>query len=551
MDEISIFLGGQAGEGVKRGANIIGKVLNRYGYNVFIMDDYISTIRGGQDYSEVRASVREINSQSGKADIVISFHDDIYERYRDKAKENAIVVLDGEQKFGIPFDKIISQEGALPLMKPSIALGAVSFLLGIPFELVEEVLKKEFKDKADKNIRLAERGFQIAKEKRFPCFDFEKGVKPPLPILSGNELTALGAVRAGMKVYTAYPITPASPVLHFLAKEAKRLGIAALHTEDEISAAVMAIGAAYAGAPAMCGTSGPGIDLMGEAISLAGGTEIPLVILDAQRAGPTTGVPTYTEQSDLKLVLNVGHGEFPRIVLAPGTIDESFEVAVRAMQYAWWYQTPVFILTDKQLAESSKTVNIPFKEKYILPVKYYEGEEGKFKRYKVTSDGISPIAFPGMSGIVNHTNSTEHTEEGYSSSLPENVVKMKNKRLKKAQTIQDDFIREHTINVFGDQTAKNLIISFGSPTGAILEAMEGLPVKFLQVISLEPFPALKIKNVLHGVERVISVENNSTGQFAELFECKMQRKADRKILRYDGRPFDPFELKEKLREALL
>jgi 2-oxoglutarate ferredoxin oxidoreductase subunit alpha len=551
MDEVSIFLGGQAGEGVKRGANVIGKVLNLFGHYIFIMDDYISTIRGGQDYSEIRTSVREIYSQSGKMDIVISFHRDIYDRYKDKAKENSLIILDGENAFNIPFEKIIKEQGALPVMKPSIALGILSFVLGIPLELVKQVLDREFKEKSEKNIMLAEIGFSEAKNKNFPQLNIERGTKPPLPIVSGNELTALGAARAGMKVYTAYPITPASTVLHFLAKEAKRLGIAALHTEDEISAAVMAIGAAYAGAPAMCGTSGPGIDLMGEAISLAGGTEVPLVILDAQRAGPTTGVPTYTEQGDLNLVLNVGHGEFPRIVLAPGTIDESFEVAARAIQYAWWYQTPVFVLTDKHIAESSKTADVPFKEDYKLPIKYFEGEEGEFKRYKVTEDGISPIAFPGMKGIVNHTNSTEHTEEGYSSSLPENVIKMKNKRLKKIETIENDFIKEHTINVFGKQDSKNLIISFGSPTGAILEAINNLPVKFLQVISLEPFPKIKVKNVLHDVENVISVEQNSTAQFANLFECKMQHKVNHKILRYDGRPFDPFKLRRQIEEVLL
>ncbi len=551
MDEVSIFLGGQAGEGVKRGASVIGKTFNRFGYHIFIMDDYISTIRGGQDYSEVRVSKKEIYSQSGRFDVVISFHKDIYQRYKDKVKDDALIVLDGEDGFNIPFDKIIREQSALPVMKPSVALGVISFVLGIPFELVEKTLEKEFKEKSEKNIRLAQIGFNLAKEKSFPQFPLKRGMKGALPLVSGNELTALGAVRAGMKVYTAYPITPASTVLHFLAKEAKRLGIAALHTEDEISAVVMAIGAAYAGVPAMCGTSGPGIDLMGEAISLAGGTEIPLVILDAQRAGPTTGVPTYTEQSDLNLVLNVGHGEFPRIVLAPGTIDESFDVAARAVQYAWWYQTPVFILTDKQLAESSKTADVPFKEEYKLPMKYYEGEEGKFSRYKITDDGISPIAFPGMELVVNHTNSTEHTEEGYSSSLPDNVIKMKDKRLKKMETIENDFMREHTINVFGNQDAKNLIISFGSPTGAILEVIRDLPVKFLQIISIEPFPKIKVKNVLHNVENVISVEQDSTAQFANLFECKMHRRVNHKILRYDGRPFDPFKLEEWIKEVLI
>ncbi len=550
MDELSVFLGGRAGEGVKRGALVIGKLFNRYGYHVFIMDDYVSTIRGGQDYSEIRISKKEVFSQRGISDIFFSFHEDIFERYSSKTKRDTVAVLDGKDGTNVPFDEIIKEKNASPVMKPSVVLGVLSYVCEIPFEFVVKTLESEFKEKADKNIELAKAGFEYAKENNFPKLRMERWTKPQFPVISGNELTALGAVRAGMKVYTAYPITPASTLLHFLAKESKRLHIAAIHTEDEISAAVMAIGAAYAGAPAMCGTSGPGIDLMGEAISLAGGTEIPLVIVDAQRAGPTTGVPTYTEQGDLNLVLNVGHGEFPRIVLAPGTIDESFDVAARAMQYAWWYQTPVFVLTDKHIAESTKTVNIQFGKKYPLPVKYFEGS-GVYKRYQVTEDGISPIAFPSMKGIVNHTNSTEHTEEGYSSSLPENVVKMKEKRLKKAETIRNDFLAEHTINVFGNVDAKNTVITFGSPTGTLLEAIEGLPVKLLQVIALEPFPVEKVKNIFDHSEKIISVEQNSTGQFAELVKCKTGRAPDEKILRYDGRPFDPFELKERLKEALL
>lgn len=549
MGEITIFLGGQAGEGIKRGALTIGKLLNLYGYHVFIMDDYVSTIRGGQDYSEVHASQQEVFSQSGSEDIIFSFHQDVYERYKDKLKENGIVVLDEEDGLNVPFNKILKEHKGIPVMKPSIVLGVISYITDIPFSLVEKVLKSEFKEKGQKNIELAQYGFNFAEEKNFPKISLSSGVKPPYPIVSGNELIALGAVHSGMKIYTAYPITPASSVLHFLAKESKRLHIAAVHTEDEISAIMMAIGAAYAGVPAMVGTSGPGIDLMSEAISLAGGTEIPVVILDSQRAGPTTGVPTYTEQSDLNEVLHTGHGEFPRIVLAPGSIDECFELTVKAFQYAWWYQTPVFILSDKHISESSKTVNIPFDKQFKLSAKYFQGD-GEYKRYLDTDDGISPFAIPGIKGVVNHTNSTEHTEEGYSSGLPHNVVKMKNKRIKKQNTINRDFLSEHTINMYGNAGAKNLIVSFGSPKGAILEAIQDLPVKCMQIIVADPFPWEKVKNIFDTVTNIIDVEQNSTAQLARLVKEKTGIEIKNKILRYDGRPFDPFELREKIEEAL-
>ena len=299
----------------------------------------------------------------------------------------------------------------------------------------------------------------------------------------------------------------------------------------------------------MVGTSGPGIDLMGEAISLAGAVETPLVILDVQRVGPSTGAPTYTEQSDLNLALNVGHGEFPRIVLAIGDVEEAFEVTAKALQFAWWYQTPVIILSDKHVSESATTADIPFSNVYNLMVKTYDPEiDGTpYSRYKITPDGISPIAFPSTADVIVHTNSTEHTEEGYSSSAPRALVKMKEKRLQKMHTIEEDFKLLKFINIFSEGAIA--VVSFGSTKGAILEATKGLPIKFIQVISLEPFPTDEIIKELANVDKIITVEQNSFGQFTELFERKTQRKVTKKILKYDGRPFDVWALREAIMEA--
>jgi 2-oxoglutarate ferredoxin oxidoreductase subunit alpha len=549
VGEISIFLGGQAGEGIKRGALTIGKVFNRYGYRVFIMDDYGSIIRGGQDYSEIRVSSEEVLTSSGKFDFMFAFHKDVYERYKDKLKEGGIVILDGEEETNMPFQKFIMELSAEPFMKSSVVIGALSFMAGLPFDFVEETFEEEFKDKSIKNVELAKKGFEFALEHNFHKKSLPRGYQEPLPILYGNDAIGLGAVRAGMKVYTAYPITPTSTLLDFLAKNSRRFGISVVHAEDEIAAIMMAIGASYASAPSMVGSSGPGIDLMGEAISLAGGAEVPLVILDVQRAGPTTGMPTYTEQGDLNLVLNIGHGEFPRIVLVPGDIEEAFELTGKAFQYAWWYQIPVFILSDKHLSESAKTCEIPVDAKFNVPIKYFDCEGG-YKRYQITDDGISPIAFPGMKGIINHTNSTEHTEEGYSSALPDNVKRMKEKRLKKMDTIKEDFLTEDCVKIYGDPNSKNILISFGSTKGAILEAIEGLPVKFLQVQVLEPFPIKTVKNIFKSVTNIIDIEQNTTAQFGALLYAKTGVEVNHKILRYDGRPFEPLELRERIEEAL-
>ena len=543
--DISIFIGGQAGEGIKRGSMLIGKVFNRYGYHIFIMNDYGSIIKGGTDYSEVRISTEEIYTSYNKFDYMFAFHIDVFNMYKNRQKDNCFTLTSDDY----PFDEVIKSHKAEPFMKSSIVLGMLAYMFDLPKPFVEEVIEDDLKSHAPKNIELFEAGYAFAKENNFKVMPLQEGDKPSKPLLYGNDAIGLGAVRAGMKVYAAYPITPSSTLLEFLAKNAERFNIVALQMEDEIAAINLCIGSAYAGVPAMVGTSGPGIDLMGEAISLAGAVETPLVVLDVQRVGPSTGAPTYTEQSDLNLALNVGHGECPRIVLAIGDIEEAFEVTAKAFQFAWWYQTPVIILSDKHVSESAKTTDIPFSNVYNLMVKTYDPETdgSPYPRYKITPDGISPLAFPSVADVIVHTNSTEHTEEGYSSSAPQTLAKMKEKRLQKMRTIEEDFKLLKFINVFGE--GKTAVVSFGSTKGAILEAMRGLPVKFIQVVSLEPFPTDAIMEELVGVDKIITVEENSFGQFTELFERKTKRPITRKILKYDGRPFDVWTLREAFMEA--
>ncbi|MBP9044508.1 MAG: 2-oxoacid:acceptor oxidoreductase subunit alpha [Spirochaetes bacterium] len=544
--DISIFIGGQAGEGIKRGAKLIGKVFNRYGYHVFIMNDYGSIIKGGTDYSEVRISTEEIYTSYNKFDYMFAFHTDVFNMYKDRQKEGCFTLTSDDY----PFDEVIKSYKAEPFMKSSIVLGMLTYVFDILKPFVESVIEDDLKTHAPKNIELFRAGYDFAKENNFNVTPLDEGDKPPKPLLYGNDAIGLGAVRAGMKVYAAYPITPSSTLLEFLAKNAERLNIAAVQVEDEIAAINLCVGSAYAGVPAMVGTSGPGIDLMGEAISLAGAVETPLVILDVQRVGPSTGAPTYTEQSDLNLALNVGHGEFPRIVLAIGDLEEAFEVTAKAFQFAWWYQTPVIVLSDKHVSESACTSDIPFSNVYNLMVKTYDPEidGGPYLRYKVTPDGISPLAFPSATDVIVHTNSTEHTEEGYSSSTPRTLAKMKEKRLQKMRTIEEDFKLLKFVNVFGE--GPTAVVSFGSTKGTILEVIKGLPIKFIQVISLEPFPTDAIIKELANVDKIITVEENSFGQFAELLERKTQKKVTKKILKYDGRPFDVWALREAITEEI-
>ncbi|MGC8567389.1 MAG: 2-oxoacid:acceptor oxidoreductase subunit alpha [Caldisphaera sp.] len=552
MENFSIFIGGQAGEGLKRGALTIGKLFNRLGYYVFILDDYMSLIRGGQDYSEIRVSTNMVLSHQDIFDLMFAFHNDVYQIHKNKANKNCFCYLEKNEGGNIDFEGIIKENKAPSFMKPSIVLGLIAYIFQIPFNLIEEILLDEFSDKASLNIVLAKKGYEIGQTYNLTQIKITIREKISLPLIYGNEAIGIGSVKAGMKLYAAYPITPSSTLLSFLARNSEKFKIIVLQPEDEISAIMMAIGSSYVGMPSMVGTSGAGIDLMGEAISLAGGTEIPLVILDVQRPGPTTGVPTYTEQSDLNLILNVGHGEFPRIVIAPGDISEAFDLTIKAFKYAWWYQTPVFILSDKHLSESAHNINTELERKEKILIKNFIGES-IYKRYLFTNDGISPLAFPGLEGIVNHTNSTEHTEDGYSSSLPDDIVLMKRKRYQKKQTLQNDFELEQTIKIFGNKESKNIIVSFGSTKGAITEAIIDLPVKFIQILYLDPFPQKKlIETIGNGNQKnIIVIEQNTYGQLSSLFESKTHLYVSHKILKYDGRPFVPQKLRYEIEEVLI
>jgi len=552
MNDFSVFLGGQAGEGIKRGALTIGKLFNRLGYYVFILDDYMSLIRGGQDYSEIRISTSRVLSHKDTFDIVFAFHNDVYQANKEKInQENNMIFVDGDKTYDFSFESLIKEAKAPSFMKPSISLGILAYIHDISFEIIEEVLISEFHNNSPQNILLARKGYNLAYEKKIQKKPLQLREKINLPLMYGNDAIAIGAVKAGMKFYFAYPITPSSTLLSFLARNKHKFNISVIQPEDEIAAIMMAIGSSYAGIPSMVGTSGAGIDLMGEAISLAGGTEIPLVVVDVQRPGPTTGVPTYTEQSDLNLALYVGHGEFPRIVVAPGDIDEALEITIKAFKYAWWYQTPVIILSDKHLSESATNIraSLDFGSKEIISFKAFD-KGFNYKRYEITDDGVSPLAFPGFKNITNHTNSTEHTEDGYSSSQPNDVKIMKEKRLKKLFTIEKDFTSEQMFKLYGNPQEKNLIISVGSTKGAIIEAIKDLPAKFLQVISISPFPQ-QIKDLIEDSENIICIEQNTFGQLASIFESKMHKKVNHQILKYDGRPFNPNDLKENIKELLI
>jgi 2-oxoglutarate ferredoxin oxidoreductase subunit alpha len=369
-----------------------------------------------------------------------------------------------------------------------------------------------------------------------------------LPLVSGNEAIALGAVQAGLNMYIAYPMTPASAILHYLAEHENDLGVVTVHPESEIGVVLMALGAAYAGAKAMVGTSGGGFALMTEALSLSGQGEFPIVFVECQRPGPGTGVPTYTMQGDLSFVIHSGHGDFVKVVLAPGDAEEAFCLTGLAMNLAWKLQIPCFVLSDKHLSESIFSFDADLDKVKPEDPLLWDGQ-GEYKRYLDTQNGISPLAFPGNPAAMVKATSYEHDEYGITTEESEQITRMQQKRLRKKKTLQDELYRNDQVKVYGNLESKTVLLCWGSTKGSCIEVAEELGLKVVQPLVLEPLPIEPLKKALSGADKIIDIEVNATGQLAKHLSghgiC-----VDDMILRFDGRPFTVDFLLDKVKEVL-
>jgi 2-oxoglutarate ferredoxin oxidoreductase subunit alpha len=428
-------------------------------------------------------------------------------------------------------------------------------LLDLPFETMVADLKRVFAEKSlEANIALAEKGYEFLKNANYR---HSKSIRPhsqteAMELLDGNSACGLGMVRAGLDYYVAYPMTPASSILHYLAKNQRDFNIKTIQPENEIAAINMAIGIAYAGKRAATGTSGGGFALMEEAFSLAGMAETPIVVALSQRPAPATGVPTYTSQADLRFAIHAGHGEFPRLVIAPGDAQESFKAGADAMNLAWKHQLPVIVLLDKHLSDSQVSGVLPESSVSKREAKMYDGKPEDFLRYRITEDGVSPMLFPGVAGATVRATSYEHDEEGLAVEDKEPIIASRDKRVAKAEGLRKDSLNYETLKTYGDPTAKDAILFWGSTKGAVLEASKyfNKPTRLIQVLWLEPFDAGRVLAALNGVERIIDVECNAGAQLAGLLRERTGISATHALLRYDGRPFDPLELAEKINSLI-
>lgn len=549
MNEVSVLIGGKAGDGINSAGALVAQLLNHSGYRIYLYFDYPSLIRGGHNYAVIRGSETVTGTCRQTADFILALDQETIEQHRDALKAGTAVIFNQDTVKaagqGVPVREILAGEHAPEIMGNSAIIGGFAKAAGIPWATAEAVLSAHIPKKTGQNLEVARRAYDMLSTVR----PFAPGNNPPVPLLTGNEAVGIGLVRGGLEAYVSYPMTPSSSLLHFLAEEQENLGITVVHPENEIAVILMALGFAGAGKRAAVGTSGGGFCLMTEGLSLAGMAELPVVLLVSQRTGPSTGLPTYTGQADLLFVLHAGQGEFPRFIAAPATPEEALYWSAAAMNIAWEFQIPAFILADKTLSEgtfSTDISRIPDTPKSSIPV--WDGS-GTYRRYPENPSGISPMAFFGTGGAVVKVNSYAHDEAGITTEEAGLVERMAQKRMRKEEGLRHAMDRYPQVAVSGNPAAPVALLCWGSTGGVCREVAGQLGLRVVRPIVLSPFPETSLKKALEGGQTIIAVEENATAQLAALAQ-QHGIACQEKILRYDGRPFTPETLSERIREVL-
>lgn len=565
--ELTIRIGGEAGMGLESSGAGFAKALTRGGLYVFSLPDYYSRIRGGHNFFSIRVSPKPLTSHAEAVHLVLALDLETIRRHVDDVVPGGAIVYDeGEDVpqelrrsdvgfFPVPLTRLAEEKGGRAIMRNTVAFGAAAGLIGFDLAYLNSVIRDNFAPKGQKvidaNLRVAEAGVEAAREFE-DQFAFQMSAVPDAPprvILNGNEAFALGALAGGCRFVATYPMTPGSPVLHWFAAHADAYGAVIKHTESEISAINMAIGAAYQGARAMCPTSGGGFSLMVEALGLAGITEVPVVVYNAQRPGPATGLPTRTEQADMLFMIHASQGEFPRFVLAPGTVEGSFRIGWQAFNLADRYQTPALVLSDHYLAAAYRTVEadaLAFDEVEIdrgalLTEDTLNELEEPYRRYLVTESGVSPRATPGHPNAVWVSTANEHDEFGAISEDAENRTTQVDKRMRKMDGMREEV---EAPTLYGPQDAELTLVCWGSTYGPAREAVdrlnvdEGSRANLLHFTALHPFPP-GAEKALRRAQRTIALEGNATGQLETLIRARTGLSMDGSIRKYDGRAFTP------------
>lgn len=566
LETINWKISAKAGEGVMVSAKLFAKACKRQGLSVFNYYEYPSLIKGGLQSGQVSASLQGASCHRRRLDLLIIFHEKFLEEHLLELDKNSLVIVNANtfdtskypqlksQVFALNLTKIARDQGANPLAANIVALGLSTALFQMDLQIISKVVVEEFaknKNVALQNLAVLKTAYEITQQliKQGELKSFGKLISTGLDeqiLLSGNEAIGLGALAGGLQFYSAYPMTPATGVLHYLASLQNQYPIVVKHAEDEIGAINHAIGASFAGVRAMTGSSGGGFALMVESLSFAGVAEIPLVVVEATRQGPATGLPTWTSQGDLNFVLGAGHGEFLRVVLTPGDVREHFLLAKLAVELAEKYQLPVLIMSDKYILESLQSM-----PKMVMDLKNSRlsmvndgqlGEnnliEGEYLRYSATENGISPRSIPGQNNAWQLSNSYEHDEYGFATEDAVTTRKAVEKRMAKLTALKQDLPKPLYL---GAKNPQQILISFGSTINVLKDVLLDDVAKNLAVIHLPciyPFPSEEIESLLAGKNaETFVVEGNATGQLKALIRRETKLQNLRSILRYDGRPF--------------
>ncbi|MFC7441520.1 2-oxoacid:acceptor oxidoreductase subunit alpha [Laceyella putida] len=581
VKQLSWKVGGQQGEGIDSAGEILSTALNRKGYHLYGYRHFSSRIKGGHSNTKIRISTSPIRSISDELDILVAFDQETIDLNAYELIADGVILADAKfnptvpegvsaHLLAVPFTKIAEEVG-MAQMKNMVAVGASIALLGLPVDAFKEVIEERFARKGqkvvDKNMEAITKGLVYVQEEignTITKFRLDPSDGKKRLYMIGNDAIALGAIAGGARLMAAYPITPSSEIMEYLIKKLPELGGTVVQTEDEIAAMTMVIGANYGGVRALTASAGPGLSLMTEAIGLAGMTETPAVIVNTQRGGPSTGLPTKQEQSDVLAMLYSTHGEIPKIVIAPSTAEECFYDTIQAFNLAEQYQCPVIILSDLALSLGKQTVD---------PLDYdrIEIKRGKlvdwndelpalensqlFPRYELTEDGISRRVLPGKKDGLHHVTGVEHDETGRPSENPLNRKRMMDKRLAKLKS-GIDFDTPVYLDAKHEE-ADILIVGFNSTRGTITEAKErleaeGLKVNHAHIRQILPFPTDIMHQQMQKAKKVLVVENNATGQLTNLIKMHVGF-ADKLVHygKYDGNPFLPSEIYKQSKELLV
>lgn len=577
LHQLSWKVGGQQGEGIESTGEIFSMAMNRLGYHLYGYRHFSSRIKGGHTNNKITVRATEVRSIADDLDILVAFDQETIDVNYKECTEKSIILADS--KFDpqnpedskaplivVPFTEIATELGT-SLMKNMVAIGSTAALLNLQPDtfqnLVDEIFGRKGEEVVKKNMQAIQKGFEVVAElvgDRVGEWELEPADGKRRMFMIGNDAVALGAIAAGVRFMSAYPITPASEIMEYMIDKLPKLGGAVIQTEDEIAAANMAIGANFGGVRSFTASAGPGLSLMMESIGLSGMTEQPVVIIDTQRGGPSTGLPTKQEQSDLMAMLYGTHGEIPKVVIAPSTLEEAFFDTIQAFNIAEELQLPVIVLTDLQLALGKQTADpFDYSKIEIRRGKLQLGElpekdpKEDFKRFAVTEDGISTRVVPGQQHGIHHVTGNEHDETGKPAEASGNRKAQMDKRMRKLEHLK--FETPVYVNAPHEE-ADVLLVGFNSTRGALEEVQEklneeGLKVNHAHVRLVYPFPTDEMAQLVDAAKKVIVVENNKTGQLASIMKMNIAcHNKTESITKYDGTPFLPRELTNKVKELL-